>query len=282
MNGPSDTGFETTQKVYIDSLVRYIKNLTEELDHLNNELAKQKSFENHLESRKAEVTTELERAKLKVAEVSKAQDLSDLNMDGPVSTHNSEKISEIDEKTDAIKKDVEKLEDELEKATSMTDKMVIQKKIEFKEKEMARLRQKTIKLARRQRDIIIVKTKIERLKNRGFVKQQVKVATAEAKADSIQQKIDASANNDNIVSTLIEKTREARVKYYRSKAENAREVLEKMDNKSFIKGARAIAIARAKAEKLREKMHNANSKSDVNDMVYPPTAKEQPQAARTM
>ena len=37
-----------------------------------------------------------------------------------------------------------------------------------------------------------------------------------------------------------------------------------MDGKSFIKGARAIAIAKVKAEKLRERM---NARENAQDMV---------------
>ena len=211
----TESGFETTQRIYLDSLNRYVKDLVNELEYISNGLAKQKSFINSVENRKAELTMELERVKQKIAEVSKAKDLSDLNMDGVISTHNSQKLSEIDEKSDEIRQEVQQLEEEYKKTTDSTERMIIQSKIQYKEQELRKLYKKSLKIGKRQRSIIIAKNRFDKLKSRGMMKQQAKVAEDETKAEVIQDRIDASKNSDNIVSTMVEKVREARVSYYR-------------------------------------------------------------------
>lgn len=267
-------GFESTKFIYTDSLKRYITDLQNELEHINNDLTRHKSFINNIENRKAEITAELERLTIKLKEVSKAQNLEELGMDNAFSQHNSEKMDELSEQYDVVEKEIDKLTAQKNKTDDFSEKMVLDTKIKIKENELNKLHKKSIKLGKRQRTMIIAKNRIEKIKTSGIVKQSAKVAKAEAKAEAIQEKIDSSKESDGILSTLVEKTREAKVNYYKRKAEKAREVLDKMDGKSFIKGARAIAIAKVNAEKLRNRMNGMAKDKDMSGMFPPPPVKE--------
>lgn len=267
-------GFESTKFIYTDSLKRYITDLQNELEHINNDLTRHKSFINNIENRKAEITAELERLTIKLKEVSKAQNLEELGMDNALSQHNSEKMDELSEQYDTVEKEIAKLTAQKNNTDDFAEKMVLDTKIKIKENELNRLHKKSIRLGNRQRTMIIAKNNIEKIKTRGIVKQSAKVATAEAKAEAIQEKINSSKESDGVVSTLIEKAREVKVSYYKRKAEKAREILNQMDGKSFIKGARAIAIAKVNAEKLRNRINGLAKDKDMAGMFPPEPVKQ--------
>lgn len=265
-------GVEITKTVYVSTLNEYIKDLYKELEKINDSLAKHKSFLNGMENRKAEISMEIERVRSRIEQLNSAKDLSELGMDGPLATHYSEALTENAEQTMEAKAEIQKLQQELRNTDDISERMVIQRKIEYQKRQYDMLLRKKIKLGKRQRTIVLAKSKIEKIKGKGMIKAGSKAAIAEAKADEIQAKIDASPNSDNILSTIIEKGREVRVNYYRRKAENARKVLEMMDNKTFIKGARAIAIAKNKASKLSERMKQQTQDKDMSGM-FPPEVK---------
>jgi len=258
-----DSGVKLSKNVYVDALTTYIQDLQRELEDIESSLDKHKIFLGNLENRKAEISMEIERVKMRIGEIHNGKTLEEMGMGDPLSEHNANALTNSDKKIDTIEKEMSELKKQYSESDNFTEKMIIKNKIEFKDKQLDMLYKKRIKIGKRQRTIVLAKNKIESLRSRGINKQQVKVAKAEAKAEEINAKIEASVESDDPLAALIENARDAQKKYYQRKAENARAVLEKMDNHSFIKGARAIAVARVGIEKLREIIKN----NEMNDTL---------------
>ena len=118
-------GVQVTKNVYIDNLNQYIKDLNDELEEINRSLAKHKSFFNGLENRKAEISMEIERVRSKISEISKSTDLSEIGMDGALSSINSEALTETRGKENDAKEELNELKEQYKNAESVTEKMII-------------------------------------------------------------------------------------------------------------------------------------------------------------
>ena len=274
-----DKGVDLSKTVYINTLSDYIRDLMKELDEIDSSLVKHKSFLNSLENRKAEINVEIARVRKRINEIDKSNSLEEMGMKDPLSKHNAKVLGEADKKVDIVSNEISELEKQYMDSNSYSEKMIIKNKIDFKNKQLEMLYSKRIKIAKRQRTMMIAKNKIESLRSRGTNKQQVKVARAEAKAEEINAKIEASVESDNPLDALIENARDIQKKYYIRKAENARNMLEKMDNRSYINGARAIAAAKVKLDKLKEIMKsnevgNNLTTENTTEPMTPPTVEE--------
>ncbi len=276
-----DSGVNVSKSVYLKTLSDYISDLQAELDTIEDSLVKHKSFLNGLDNRKAEISMEIERVKMRMSEISKSESLEQMGLNDPLSQHNAKALTEADKKVEAISKEMTELKKQYAETNDYTEKAIIKNKINFKDRQLELLYQKRVKIGKRQRTIMLAKNKIEKLRSSGAIKQQINVAKAEAKAEEIDAKIEASVESDNPIAALLENANELKKSYYLRKAENARTVLEQMDNKSFIKGARAIGADKAKMEKLRERMKTGEVKENLEtskpeQSVTPPSAEPKP------
>ena len=272
----NDNGVEKTKNIYLGSLTKYVNELRNELNSVNKSITRSRVFTNRLENRKAELTLEIENTLAKINNIQNSKNLEEMGIDTELTEHYSEKLGENSEEIEETKEKIDELKKDLETVDNVQDKVIIENKIVLLERELKKLKKKDIKFSNRQRSLVIKKDKLNRLRERGFRKQTEKVIKAEMKAEKNQDKIDNS-KSDGVVSNALNAVREVKASYYKKKAFKAREVLNNMDGHSWIKGARAIAVAKTYTDKLRNNL----SKDDVQSML-PMTVDNTAQATKTM
>ena len=271
----NDSGVETTKKIYVTSLVKYVNDLKNELAGVNRSITRSRVFTNGLENRKAELTLEINNTLEKINKIQNSNSLGEMGVDTALTEHYSEKLSENAEEIEEVKDKINELNNELETVDNVKDKILIENKITLLERELRKLNKKEIRFSNRQRSLIIKKDSLNKLRERGFRKETEKMIKAEMKAEKNQDKIDNS--KDGVVSDVLNSVREMKVSYYRRKAERTREVLKRMDGHSWIKGARAIAITKTYVDKLK----NSFPKDEVQSML-PMTVDNTVQATKTV